>query len=364
MKRLATLEAPNDLGAAGTHVINIRLSEQISRIYLKWKYTVVTVSVNTANPYACLSKIELVDGGDVLMSVTGQELAAINYYEDNKYPETKQSLTVGEVVEASLALSFGRFLYDSQLAIRPEMFTNLQLRITWDEDAANATVVVNSFAAYAAIDDNPGGGGAKAFILSREIFTNPMAASSHSYPSLPRDYPIRRIYLQGYSEDHDVKTLYGNFRLEIDKGKNVLFDIPADQFVSMVESAYPTIAEEVTLDAVVTAKTLYPAANTHPQIKINYDATAFVTAQSKFAVPTFTGVKLALAASVDIAALHAVIYGHCPHGVIPFDFGDIYDPGDALDPRPYQEVRLDLQSSSDADSGDTENIVVQQIRPY
>lgn len=362
--RIATLDAAEDLGASGTKVINIILNGQISMIELKFAYTVATVSVMAASILANLSKIEIVDGGEVIVSLTGEQAFAIACYEQLETPSDNLSLKVSDVAEVSVPIYFGRYLWDAAMALRPDQFRNLQLRVTWNEATADNGATVNSFSAYAFIDDAPANGGAKGYIVNKEIYVYALAASAHEYPLLPTDKPIRRIFLHADSDLNDFDTLYSNVKLEIDGGSFVPFDIPASDIVRYIKSAYPRFHHRVRLDSAVTAKTLYDFVTKDHEIIVEYDGTAFVTASSKFAVPTFTGRKIALAASVDIKAVRALVSGYLPFGLIPWDFGDVYDPQGVLMPGTFKQARLDLLTTSSATSSSNGRVLVQTIETY
>lgn len=362
-KRIATILAPQDVGTAGTKVIDITAKDVISRIDISWRCTNVTVSAMLDAVTACLSKIELVDGSEVLGSISGAELQAINFYDTKRMPHHEISLTVGGYFEVGLSLAFGRHLWDKDFAFDPTKFKNPQLNITWDEDACNTSVEVNELAVYGHAFGN-NGPTPSGMLVNREIMQYAMAASSHEYPDIPTDRLLRKILIRGYTTDHDPITLFDTIKLDADNGLYVPIEIKAAQLDRMLSRNYPRIHEKYTLDAAVTAKTIYSALSMDQQISISYDATAFVTAQSKFAVATWTGAKCALSASVDIKGNNAEVSGRMPGNCFPLDFGIPDEPESWLEAQDYGSLELDLLSSSDADSGDTAFIVVQQVRPY
>lgn len=362
-KRIATILAPKDLGAAGTEVIDIKAKDVMSRLDMFWKATNVTVSVMLDAVTACLSKIELVDGSEVLASVSGAELQAVNFYDRKVMPPHEISLTVGGFFEVGLSLDFGRYLWDPELAFEPTKFKNPQLRVTWDEDACNTSLVVNEFAVYGHCFGQNGPSPA-GMLVNREIKQYAMAASSHEYTDLPVDRVIRKAILRASSTDHDPITLLDTIKLSVDNDAHVLAEIKAAQLDRILAAEYPRIKEKYTLDAAVTAKTIFSALSQDQQISISYDATAFVTAQSKFAVATWTGAKCALSASVDIKGNDAEVSGRMPGNCLPLDFGVPGEIASWLQAQNMGSLELDILSSSDADSGDTGFVVVQQVRPY
>jgi len=364
MRRIVTLLAPTDIGAAGTRTIPINLNEQISRIMLVWNATNVTVSVMLEEIMECISRVELVDGSDVKFSTTGKQAQGINFCDTKIMPHSYAPLAVGGVFRAVASLDFGRFLWDPQFALRPATMKNPQLKITWDEDACNTAVVVNSLSVYAFVDDAPAGGGANGYIKTREIYQYAMAANGHEYVELPVDYPIQKVLEQSLYDDHDTDTLLKHFTIDVEHGRFVPYDILAADYVDYLSEIYPEVVIPVCLDEVVTAKVLYVPTAKDNRILIAYDETPFVTAQSLFAVPTFTGQIINLAASVDIQADTGVVTGRLPQGVVPFDFGDPMVPESWLQVGGINNIRMDIEASADADAGDTTRIVVKQPVMY
>lgn len=362
-KRIAVIMSPKDLGASGTEPVQIKVKNQISRLSFFWEVTNVTVSVMLDTVLACLTKIELADGGDILFSLSGQEAQALNFFDHGVMPHHAISLTVGGKFEAELSIDFGRFLWDPLYAFLPDNFTNPQLNITWDEDACNTSAVVNALSIYAYVDDAPPQAPV-GFLTSKQIKQYAMAASTHEYTDLPTDHNLRRLLLRPYSTDHDPVTLLDTIKIHADESAKVFIDQQADDLYRIIRSQYPRINEQYTLDAAVTAKTLYAAISKNQQISLSYDATAFVTAQSKFAVATWTGAKCALSASVDIKGNNAEVSGECPHNCFPVNFGDPMVPESWLNAPDFGSVEADIASSSDADSGDTTYLVTQQERKY
>jgi len=362
MKRIATIFPPEDIGASGTKVIDIKLKDIVSRIDILWKITNVTVSVMLDAVSACLSKIELVDGSETLGSITGAELQGINFYDRLKMPHHEISLTQGGFFEAGFSLDFGRFLWDPRFAFDPTRFKNPQLKITWNQATCNASADVNEMAVYAhAFGDE--GVTPEAMLINREIQQYAMAASSHKYPDLPTDRVIRKIILRPYSTAHDPIALIDTLKLSVDNDKHVPKEIPAVDLDRMLASLYPRIHEMYTLDDAITAKTIYSALSKDQHIGIQYDEEP-VTAAGVFALPAWTGAKCTLAASVAIKAQKALVSGRMPGNCFPLDFGIPGDTETWLQAQEMGSLMLDILASSDADSGDTMYVVVQQVRPY
>lgn len=362
-KRIATIMAPKDIGESGTETISIKTKDVISRISLMWRVVNVTVSVMLDAVTKCLSKIELVDGSETIVSIEGAELQAINFYDTKVMPHHEISLTVGGMFELGLNIDFGRYLWDPLFAFDPKKFVNPQLKVTFNEDACNTSAVVNELGVYAhAFGDELSS--VNGMLVNRQIKKSAMAASSHEYTSLPVDRPIRKIIVRGYSTDHSPIALFDTIKIGIDNDKHQPYYMKAAMLERMLAGMYPRIVEAYTLDAVVTAKTLYSALSADQSMNVEYDETAIITAQTVLAQPVWTGALCEMAASVDLKGDRATVSGRMPGNCFPLDFGESMEPDTWLQAQKYGSIDMDMLSSSDADSGDETSLIVQQNWQY
>jgi len=363
ISRIYTLLASKDLGAAGVEVINVDVPDAITQIVMRWRCTNVTVSAMLAPVAACISKIELIDGSEVLYSLSGRQAQALNYWNQGEMPHTALSLVVGGYFEFVCALDFGRWFGDESFWVNPLAHKNLQLKITWDEDACNTSVVVNSCAVYAMcmseVKGNPIG-----FLCTKNHYTYACNGANHEYIEIDTDRVIKKILIRAESTDHTPGVLIDTIKLNVDGGKSIPYELKTEDWLEILTLNKKPITQNITLDAAVTANTLYTDLSYRQNIKISYDATPFVTAQSKFAVATWTGYALALAASVDIKKLDATLTGYIPHGLFPVSQCDDWDNATWLDWRNKGKAKLDILSTSDSDSGDTIDVVIESVRPY
>lgn len=359
-QRIATLYAPQDPGADTTLVVDIKPKDIISAIDIFFRVTNVTVSVMLDAVTACIPRIELVDGSDTILSLSGAELQAIGFYDRLVMPHHEINLTVGGYFEVGLTHYFGRYLWDEVFALDPTKFKNPQLRIQFVQAACNTAGDVVEMAVYAHCFGD-GGPTPSAMLINKEINQHTMLANTHRYPDLPTDRVIRKILLRGHSEDHDPIALFESIKLSADGGAYIPLEIHADMLERMLIQKYPRINETYTLDGVVTAKTIHCALSSDQDISISYD----VCANGAFAVPTWTGALLELAASVATAvASTARVSGRMPANCFPLDFGVPDDPESWLQAQEFGSLELDLLATGAAAVGDITHVVVQQVRPY
>ena len=129
--RQAELLATMDINTAGVKTIDINVSDVISRIGI-----ILELRNNgnnpTNHPVAAIKKVEVIDGSDVIASMTGYAVQAMAYYNSGLMPQNNLNYEDNAHCNAFIPIEFGRFLYDPQLGLDPKKYKNLQLRIHHD----------------------------------------------------------------------------------------------------------------------------------------------------------------------------------------------------------------------------------------
>ncbi len=361
--RTTTLLAAKDIGAAATETIDIKVQDIISRINIYWQTKIVTVSVELAALVEPIKKVTLVDGSDVLISLTGEEIYALNYYDRMVHGDYEASLTVNDFTKVTLSLDFGRWLWDPAWALDPKRFSHLQLKIEHSEALANTAVVINELIVEAMVFDDkkvtP-----KGFFMNKEIFTYTPTASGSEFIDLPTDHTIRKLLIQSDSTDKNPFEVLDQVKLSQDNDKKIPFNLTGEEFYRTWAHLWPRIEYNMILDAVVTAKTIFAVASYDADIAIQYDDTDFVTAQTNFALPTYTNNKIALGASVDIQADRATVGGRIPFSVMCWPFGSQADDADWFDVGGIGSLQLINKGASAVGATPEAQIILQQARLY
>jgi len=117
--RLASILPSEAANTAGTKTIDINVADPISRFVIQMK-GLNSADAPVAHPAKMISKIELVDGSDVLFSLSGVEAQALNFYDEGKVPHTVLNYLNDVYAIATFHIDFGRFLYDPVLAFDPK----------------------------------------------------------------------------------------------------------------------------------------------------------------------------------------------------------------------------------------------------
>lgn len=355
--------APKDLGASGTEIIDLNLLDPISAIEFFWQTTVATVSDMTAPHLRCLSKIELVDGSDVIFSLSGEELQALNWFLDPVMPAEELSVVIGDYCRSVARYNFGRKLYDPELALNPSKFRNLQLKITYDEDAAGAAVVANALTVRATVFDEkqiaP-----KGFLMTKEIKSFTPVVSAYEYTDLPTDYPYRLLMLRNYSTDKNPFEVLNQFKLSEDMDKRIPYDLTGSEiFRKFALNKNPIFLKVRLNETAADAMALY-LPMTYDQVgAVNYDADV-IAANDDFTQISFAGCICTVAATVSYVPYTLAVKGMAPHFCMAIPFGDLNDLGDMYDVIRLKQLRLTTQGAAAVGTSPSSQIVGQQVRSY
>lgn len=193
--RVATILAQESATTAATKTIDLDLSNPISRVSIVFKPTNSNQTM-IAHPAKCISKIEIVDGSNVLFSTDAMGARAIDYYGTEIHPVDVLDYNISSECMFQCNLYFGRWLWDKELALDPMRFTNLQLKITHNKALGGSTPTTATLAVYADVFDDkkisPIG-----FLMTKEQYSYLPTASAWEYVDLATDHPYRQILVVG-----------------------------------------------------------------------------------------------------------------------------------------------------------------------
>lgn len=355
--RLATILDRETADTATTKVLDISLSEMITAFSIQFR-GLNNGNAGTAHPAKMVSKIELVDGSDVLGSLSGMELQAVNISEMGKpiYAELQYIDDCYAIL--ALELRFGRHLWDEQLALDPSRFKNLQLKITHNKALGGSAPDAGQLSVLAHVFDekpiSPVG-----FLVNKEIFTYTLVASAHKYIDLPVDRPIRKIGIKALSTGLQPWENVNKVKLYTDEQKKVIInDVRlSDLLRCYANSVNPYFTETIRLYNAAATATLYcTSAFDTKMVWSSFDGTDSTWKGLESYGGTFTA-DVHAAAQGDL-----VVYGKAPHGTFVIPMGVQENIEDWFNAPAVGSAKLDLTAGGSA-NGDVQ-ITVQQLRTY
>jgi len=338
-----------------TKVLAINLNTPCSRIVVRMKGTNST-SVPIDHPAGMLTKVELVDGSDVLYSLTGMEAGCLNFHENGELPFYCNEYEDNIQVCATMQLNFGRYLWDREYALDPNRHSMLQLKISHDLALGGSTPDAATLAVFAYVfeDEPPTPGG---FMMAKEMYSYALSATNHEYIDLPRDYPFRFVILQSVHKTNSPNDQFGNLKFTIDTDRRVLLnDIAMTEFikvhvpVDLVEERFAGLGSGA-------ARSYYQACS--------YDVVSTSIGRSATDAALFVGQNTGRRVQVTGtgAVSHQVLQeGYVPFGGIDLLFTDKNDPTTWLSPVGTNSIQLDITGG--AVGVGTGLVVTQQARSY
>ena len=359
--RLTSIQDTLTLTDNQTDTYDINIKDPISRITLQLRGTNAD-SVPDGHPAKAISKLELVDGSDVLYSMSGEQAQATDFYDTGKVPLNVVSFVNANIWTCLINMNFGRFLWDTMLALDPKKFKNLQLKVTHkvaDTAGSSSSSSTSTLAIYAHVFDekaiSPSG-----FLMNKEIKAYVIGSSgSFEYTDMPTDFPYRRLMLQGLYIGQDLSTVINAFRLSEDNDKRIPYDVSVSNYMKIAAAEYGKWDEAVVC-ALTTGNVLHYTA-----VDYEYTLGHLATVDSDKTIqlnayPLGGGFNATAEAGTE-AVFH--IGGYAPHGSIPIFVGQEQDIADAYDVTKVGSLVLRLKAGSHGGTS-TARIGVQQYRTY
>jgi len=353
--RMVQLLSSENATTPATKIIALNLNTPCSRIVVRMKGTNST-STPINHPAAMLTKVELLDGSDVIYSLNGLEAGCLNFHENAELPFYVCEYEDNIQCCATMQLNFGRYLWDKDYSLDPNRFSNLQLRISHNLALGGSTPDAATLAVFAYVfEDSPPI--PRGFMMAKEIYSYSLTANAHEYIDLPRDYPFRFVILQSFDTTRAPNDQFGELKFTMDTDRRVLLnDISMTEFLK-VNIPMDLVEERYAGLGTASAVSYYQAAT--------YDV--FTTAVGRSASQTTLIAGQSYGRRVQITndaseSFQALQEGYAPFGGVDLLMTDKIDTSTWLSPTGTRSIQLDI-TGGDGASG-TGNVIIQQERTY
>lgn len=356
--RYVQLLAHEDMTTAATKVVNINLVDSITRLSIQVKAT-NSDSLPIAHPAKMVTKIELIDGSDVLYSLSGIESQAVSWYHNKVMPWNSLRYVNDVQCVATFHLDFGRDLFDEEIALDPNKFKNLQLKISHDDGLGGCASDAATLSVFAQVFDNPIS--PRGFFMHKEIWTDTVTtASSHKYIDIPTDYPIRKLFMASLYDDEQPWEVINKIRLSEDDDKKIVINDMRGSDWLKINNRQDWIVEEAMFLGATGADEFWITSTYNISLAASYGTGGHsLDYQDAW---SYGGVVHWTAEGTDTAQF--IVRGLCPHGAIEIPFGKQGDPTDWYDVHMNKNVMLDITCGSTANTSATLQVFLQQLRTY
>lgn len=354
-----------DMGTSGTLTFNLDYSDPISEISLLFEATNDTAGNKSNPPEMSISKIEIVDGGEVLWDAVGVKAFALWCTLNGGLPHCYRTGATGDAKWTPINLLFGRYLYDREFAFNPLAHKNPQLKITFDEATINtpgtdgyATDTWNLSIVVKLMEESAPPIG---FLSAREIEAFSSASSGDRRVELPTDRPIRLLTTRVYESGTHMENHITTYKLQADGGKRVFFNLLYRNMRDKCSEYFKPI--------LVPNYTICDDAEWH-QSWVGDGFVAFIRAHTGTRIAAATShsggrfrVELATHGGVAVNndTVHYGVRGFPLHNMFIYPFGRLDNPEDWLNATLYNKLDYILTQNNELG---TIQVGVQQLYPY
>ena len=341
-----------------TDIFNLKGLGCISELIIEVKGTNST-STPTEHPAKLITKIQVVDGSEVIYDLDGKQAQALGYYHYHVPGVNGLNYIDNNNCWVTIRVPFGRWLWDPQLALDPNRFNNLQVIVTIDHDAGGGAPDACTYELVANIFDgkkvNPVG-----YLRSREHYRYTVAASGVETIDLPVDLPIKMLMFQGDYLATALIQQINKIKLSEDQDAKIPLNNNTSDILKMLAADLPPWIESLRGNATTSQVNFFGTCFYEQRVvlvgimsTINYGETTERDGGG-FYVDMTTG-----------AEFDGILTGYAPHGCVGLEFGDPWDMEDWYDLAPnIKSLKAILTAGSSASASGTNKVITQQLKKY
>jgi len=365
--RDAVIEYQKTLDNAGTLTKDLDLVDPVSALYLEFEATNGGTSNKRNWISDVITKIEVVNGSDVLYGLNLLQLEALFFYKTGRMPTMFPSEFADGIQRHGCLILFGRHLWDPDYCMDFTRYANPQLKITSNLNAIRdvgvdgfLTGTLKGSIVAKVMEDSPK---PSHYLMAKEIKAFTSAASGEERIELPIDYVYRMLMLRSYLEGIDIEYPMQQLKFTCDTDKFVMLN----RYVKQLD------AEALALFGTGSLKHDIFASN-HEVVRtpFNKEPGASITEYEQdgtnlHAITYHWGGAMYLNSATHAGVPDAVdkkwttiARGHSPHATLPIPFGLMDRPETWFDPTPYKKVEAVITQNYAACAS---QVVLEQVRP-
>lgn len=354
------------LDDTGTKIIDLSFKDPLSAIGLQFVGTNGATS-NKANwMNDVVTKIEIVDGSDVLLSLSLKQAQALQAYQTEKTPYIHFEEGASKTGKDEVMLLFGRYLHDPDYFLDLTKFSNPQLKITTNEDVIRAMGATGwlsgsfkvSITAFILAE---GASAAKGFIMNKEVYNFTSATSGDEHIDLPKDHPYVGLMLNSTIKQSDIYELISKMKISCDSDKFVPIDQYTHHYMEQFENGR---------DLLSMRSWLFRKDGEEPQFPIYYNPRANLMSGARTSLGSgwmWSGNMNLLVSDLATGAavtseqgIWAHITGSSLHCSLYVPFGLLSDPESYFQTVDWNEIKLILTQAA----AGAVKVCLQQLRSF
>ncbi len=355
--RQAVLIDGKALSGDNTEIFDLRGIDPISELVIEYK-GLNNGSTPTEHPAALITQIQVIDGSEVLVDLTGKEAIAAGYYHYHSSPLNGMNYVDNEYCWVTVRIPFGRWLWDPSYALDPAKFHNLQVIIKTDLNGGGSAPDAGILELIAHCFDGkritPVG-----YLRTKEHYRYSVVASGEQSIQLPTDLVIKMLLLFGEYAGTALISQINKVKLTEDNDKKVPYNNNVSDMLKMLASDLPPYVENMRMRLTAAGVTHYITPFYEARLIGNADIAP--AAYMMVEPPDGGTIKISGSAAPDA---YGLVRGWAPHGCLGLELGDPWDDTDWYNPSGINDLRLKVTAGSGASSSGTNRLVLQQVKRY
>lgn len=333
--------------------VTVDITKGLKILYLIIKYT--NTNGATSNTLGRLnsmvSKLAVVDGSNVLHSLSMQEEQAKNFFDYGKLPYQSLTQAGGGKVTEECVIDFRRQPGDKNFYLDTSRYTNPQIQLTHN-------FTISATAGFATGDGlltviarviDSGAAANQGFVMAKELDSFATSSSGDHTTDLPLDFPIASLMVLDPVNAEGPDHYLSNFKLTADTDSFIPIDMSYGDLLQRNVDDFGD-AEQYDEQLAGTSGT--------EDSDLYYNGKAAITDQANATgyVGAAAGNEYAWTAGTS-EILGLLVRGSAPHAAVNYRFGDGIDPTDIFSPQGVGKFQLKLTNAA---SGATAKVVTIQ----
>jgi len=346
LHRYTYLEKDLALADSGEKTVNINVRDPITCLWVEVR-NVNGASYNHHNPiHASISDIELIDGSDVIYSLDGYQAWAMACADMGFAPLQKFSALGGDVQSMAIPIMFGRFLGDTQYALDPSRFRNLQLRIKYNFGTASATTYTTLTGTLTVVAEVMEGAPAPSNLLTRREHYTWTSAVGTEYIDLPTNHTLRGLMYRSHLDAYHPFGIVSDLKMSCDADKYVPIDLAVEDLLFLQMLRQPKLNYRIS-DHLQNGSTFYSYLEELEDVSMNVEQVGYDTnvGYCNYEYGSRLVVMYTAGAAAGYVNIGAHVHGFCPFGYIYVPFGDQKDGADWFPSPTFGSIRLEAKGA-------------------
>ncbi|RLI51501.1 MAG: hypothetical protein DRP09_19205 [Candidatus Thorarchaeota archaeon] len=349
-----------------TVIIDVTVKDPISYIEVEYEATNGSTSCVDHELHDDVSKIEVVDGSDVIASLSMLEWKALNFFELGRFPHELLSEVGGAKQEEKIVIHFGRFPDDPEYYLDPNKFKNLQLKLTHN-------LTISSTAGFASGSGKvtvmarlieEGAGPYKGFMTTKQRYSWTSASSGDEEIDIYRDYVYRFMILKALLSTYRPDEIITKVKLSCDADKYIPFEMYTEDILDKMIARYGYVQQKKTLltaDDGSALTDVYDIQKAHIDARVDDHIATIETVDAEKITNSLYDMSSPATPAFQTTAKQCDLFveGNYPCACFVLPIGGGNDEKDWFDPTKYGSVKLFCtQATANAACA----LITQQIR--